>query len=398
MSFVFHPNCRLLGITLLATFLSPIMNAADKSDSHIIRHLSIYEKRDAYCAWPTIARTKSGDLVVLFTRTEEHMAPNGEILLSRSTDNGETWMPPAVVYDTILDDRESGVTTLSDGRLLAHFRSVRFTRASYESMGAGSYTQSFIDRWIGYVEKPEYANADALNRAWHSISDDNGFTWSETTPGHDSIHGGIHLQNGSFLVASYRDDAGNIGLYACDEPLGDWDSIAEVVCPSPETIRFGEPHIIQLKSGRVIMMIRATATPYDDQSPDCQMWGAYSDDNGKTWSEPYQTPLWGFPPHLLELSDGRVLCSYGYRRAPFGERVCISENGIDWKLENEIILRDDAATGDLGYPVSIELETGKILTVYYQPDSPKDSNPSTRPPLPNRKKPGIMGTIWEIRD
>ena len=144
------------------------------------------------------------------------------------------------------------------------------------------------------------------------------------------------------------------------------------------------------------MMIRATAIPYDDQSPDCQMWGAYSDDNGKTWSEPYQTPLWGFPPHLLELSDGRVLCSYGYRRAPFGERVCISEDGIDWKLENEIILRDDAATGDLGYPVSIELETGKILTVYYQPDIPKDSNPSTSPPLPNRKKPGIMGTIWEI--
>tara|TARA_B110000467_G_C18174378_1_gene397009 strand:+ start:438 stop:854 length:417 start_codon:yes stop_codon:yes gene_type:complete len=138
MSFVLHPKCRLLGIALLATFLSPIMNAADNLNSHIIRHLSIYEKRDAYCAWPALARAKSGDLVVLFTRTEEHLAPNGEILLSRSSDNGETWMPPAVVYDTILDDRESGVTTLSDGRLLAHFRSVRFTRASYESLRAGS--------------------------------------------------------------------------------------------------------------------------------------------------------------------------------------------------------------------------------------------------------------------
>ncbi|MBT6768722.1 MAG: exo-alpha-sialidase, partial [Opitutales bacterium] len=124
MPFLPHPSCRLIGFALLAVLLSPLINAADKSNSQILRHFSIYEKRDAYCAWPAIARTKSGDLVVLFTRTEEHMAPNGEILLSRSTDNGETWMPPAVVYDTILDDRESGVTTLSDGSLLAHFRSV----------------------------------------------------------------------------------------------------------------------------------------------------------------------------------------------------------------------------------------------------------------------------------
>ena len=55
-----------------------------------------------------------------------------------------------------------------------------------------------------------------------------------------------------------------------------------------------------------------------------------SRDNGKTWSEPYETPLWGFPPHLLQLSDGRILCSYGYRRAPYGQRVCISDDGITW--------------------------------------------------------------------
>lgn len=372
------------------------MNAADSSEAQILRHLSIYEKRDAYCAWPAIARTESGDIVVLFTRTEEHMAPNGEILLSRSTDNGDTWMPPEPIYDTILDDRESGVTTLSDGRLLAHFRSLRFTRASYESMPAGYYEQSLIDRWIEYVEKPEYANATALNRAWHSISEDNGSTWSETTPGHDSIHGGVHLQNGSFLVASYREDARNIGLYASDEPLGLWKSIATVICPRPDSISFGEPHIIQLESGRIVMMIRATATPYDDESPDCQMWGTYSDNNGKTWGDPYQTPLWGFPPHLLQLSDGRVLCSYGYRRAPFGERVCISADGIDWKREDEIVIRDDAKDGDLGYPVSIELEAGKILTVYYQPNLAPGVSQGSHPAPPSRTKPGIQGTIWTL--
>ncbi len=360
-------------------------------------HTSIYEKRDAYSAWPAIARTPSGDIVVLFTRTEEHMGPNGEILLSRSTDNGKSWRPPAIIYDTILDDRESGVTPLHDGRLLAHFRSVRFTAETYTSLPDTAYTPEFIKRWIGYVEKPEYKQATDLHRAWHAISDDGGYTWSETTPGRDSIHGGIQLQNGSFLVGSYRDNAGNIGVYASDEPLGEWDLVSTVVCPNPDRIRFGEPHILQLESGRVIMMIRATAKPYNDQDPDCNLWGAYSDDNGRTWSEPYETPLWGFPPHLTQLSDGRILCSYGHRRPPFGQRVCISDDGVTWKKKNEIVIRDDAANGDLGYPVSIELEPGRILTVYYQPNIPKGTRPSTHPPLPNRKKPGIMGTTWRLR-
>jgi len=365
-------------------------------EAKILKNISIYEKYDAYSAWPAIARADNGDIVVMFTRTEEHMAPNGEILLSRSTDNGLTWRPPIIAYDTIIDDRESGITKLNDGRLLAHLRTVRFTPSTYTGMSPGSYEPYVVEKWIQYVETDDYKQAVGLHRAWHSISEDNGETWSTPTPGRDSIHGGLHLKNGTFLVASYREDKGQIGVYASDKALGTWDKISTVSCPKPETIRFGEPHILQLLSGRIVMMIRATAIPYDDGADRCRMWGSYSDDNGATWSAPYETPLWGYPPHLLQLSDGRILCSYGYRRAPFGERACISEDGITWKLENEIILRDDAANKDLGYPVSIELEPGRILTVYYQPNIPKGSNPATHPPSPARRKPGILGTIWEL--
>ncbi len=384
-------------LVILLSMTAPALNANEPAMTpHIIKHLSIYEKYDAYCAWPAIARADNGDIVVMFTRTEEHMAPNGEILLSRSTDNGETWRPPAVVYDTIIDDRESGITKLADGRLLAHFRSVKFKPTTYTSMPSTSYESYVLEKWARYVDTPEYKNADHLNRAWHALSSDNGETWSKPVPGKDSIHGGLQLLNGSFLVASYRDDGGKIGLYASDEPLGQWDKIATVDCPRPETIRFGEPHILQLASGRIIMMIRATAIPYDDSADRCRVWGSYSDDNGATWADAYETPLWGFPPHLLQLSDGRVLCTYGHRRPAYGERACLSEDGITWKKEDEFILRDDAPNTDLGYPVSIELEPGKILSVYYQPNIPKDSNPETHPPSPTRKKPGILGTVWEL--
>lgn len=382
----------------LASLVAPHILTADEKASagQILEHFSIYEKRDAYCAWPAIARAANGDIIVVFTRTEEHMSPNGEILLVRSTDNGKTWLPPSIIYDTVVDDRECGITTLRDGRLLTHLRSVRFEPNTYTSLPDTAYPPELIERWIDYVSKPEYSEATELHRAWQTVSTDNGITWSQSEPGVDSIHGGIQLSNGSLLVAAYRDHTGNIGVYATANPETPWTQVASVDCPRPKTIRFGEPHILQLPSGRVIMMIRATAKPYNDQSPDCKLWGSYSDDNGKTWSAPHETPLWGYPPHLALLSDGRILCSYGHRRPPFGQRACVSDDGITWKLKNERILRADAPNKDLGYTVSTELSPGKILTVYYQPNIGEGIKPQTHPPHPNRKKPGILGTIWKL--
>lgn len=379
----------------LFTMIPLVLPAADVV---IEKHISIYEKRDAYCAWPAIARAANGDIVVLYTRTEEHLGPNGEILLSRSTDNGETWLPPAIIYDTPLDDRESGITVLRDGRFLTHYRSVLWTPDAYLGLPDNAYETDLLGRWIYYVQGEAYTSAAHHNGTWHAISEDNGISWSATVPGKDSIHGGLELQDGSFLVAAYRDDGGHIGVYASGEPLGKYEKVATVTCPQRDIIRFGEPHILQLESGRIIMMIRATAIPYDDKADRCFLWGTYSDDNGRTWAEPYQTPLWGFPPHLLQLSDGRILCSYGHRRPPFGQRAAISEDGITWKKEDEIILRDDAPNKDLGYTVSIELEPGRILTVYYQPNVEPGTRPRMVPPDPLRIKPGILGTIWQLPD
>jgi hypothetical protein len=383
-------------ILLSQAWLALIPLSANPQGPQIVEHISIYEKHDAYCAWPAVARAANGDIVILFTRSEEHMGPNGEILLVRSTDNGKTWRPPVIIYDTVIDDRESGLTKLENGDLLAHFRSVKFTPGTYENLPASAYEEHVLEKWIEYVGRNSYQNADHLSRSWHALSTDNGLTWSKPSPGRDSIHGGLQLQDGTLMVASYRDNKGNIGVYTSQTPLGEWSLSATIRCPKPESIRFGEPHILQLPGGRIVMMMRATAIPYDDGADRCRLWGSYSDDNGLTWSEPYETPLWGYPPHLTQLSDGRILCTYGYRRPPFGQRACISDDGITWELENEIILRDDAANKDLGYPVSLELEPGRILSIYYQPDLPPGANPETHPPSPSRRKPGILGTVWKL--
>ena len=77
-----------------------------------------------------------------------------------------------------------------------------------------------------------------------------------------------------------------------------------------------------------------------------------------------QTPMKGHPPHLLRLRDGALLCTYGYRHEPYGIRATISYDGArTW--QPEFVLRDDGGSGDLGYPVSVELPDGRLLAVYY---------------------------------
>ncbi len=367
------------------------------AEAEILQHLTIYEMRDEYCAWPAIARTADGDIIVCYTRTEEHLGPDGQILLSRSKDNGQTWETPVVVYDSPLDDRESGLTLLEDGRLILHVRTTRWTPTAYAKLPPLAYEQDTLNRWIQHVDTREYREAARWEGEWHLVSEDGGYTWSHPVPGQDSIHGGVHMDNGEILVASYRNHPDRAGVYVGSNPMGTFEKTAEILSPLPDALRFGEPHVIQLKSGRVLMMIRATAKPYDDKSPLSYAYGSYSDDYGRTWSAPFKTTLWGFPPHLLQLADGRVLVTYGHRRSPFGQRVAVSVDGITWDKEDEIIIRDDAPNKDLGYPVSLELEPGTILTVYYQPNVPADANPRMQPPDPNRVKPGIHGTIWRLK-
>lgn len=380
---------------ILSLLLFSICLNCSPPTSPIIEQISLYAARDEYCAWPSIIRAKNGDLLISFCRSEEHLGPNGDILMLRSRDNGETWSKPEIFYQTPLDDRECGLTLLSDGLILTHLWSTFHTRERYTTTYAGSYEQQVLDRWSDLVDQPTYQTAAHLAGARSTISRDNGKTWSEPLPGTDSIHGGIELADGTLLVASYRKSSPVIGVLTAAKPEGPWQQIAALQSPTPETLRFGEPHVLQLASGRTLMMIRATAIPYDDAGANCFLWESYSDDNGHTWVEPFQTPLWGFPPHLLLLEDGRIVCVYGYRRPPYGQRACVSADGITWKKENEIILRDDAHNHDLGYPASVELDPGVVLTIYYQPD-PADGPQRMNPPDPTRSKPDILGTIWRV--
>jgi hypothetical protein len=59
------------------------------------------------------------------------------------------------------------------------------------------------------------------------------------------------------------------------------------------------------------------------------------------------------------------MMSYGHRRAPLGNQARLSsDNGQTWS--EPMVIHGDAASGDLGYPSTVETSPGKFVTVWYE--------------------------------
>jgi hypothetical protein len=125
---------------------------------------------------------------------------------------------------------------------------------------------------------------------------------------------------------------------------------------------FMEPGIVRTKTGRIVAGLR-------NHGPDQAIYTTYSDDDGKTWAPVRKTAMVGHPVDLIQLSDGRIMASYGIRTPharPMGVRACFSsDNGETWDIKTEVQIRKDFINWDVGYPESIELPDGRVLTVYY---------------------------------
>ena len=120
---------------------------------------------------------------------------------------------------------------------------------------------------------------------------------------------------------------------------------------------------MRTRTGRLVMAVR-------NQGPENAIWTAWSDDNGKSWTKAKPTPMIGHPPDLIQLQDGRLLCTYGYRAGrhgdPGGIRATFSaDNGETWQIDQEVQIRKDFLNTDIGYPESLQLPSGKVFTAYY---------------------------------
>ena len=317
-----------------------------------------------------LIQLQNGELLVLTREATEHYANDGDVVMVRSKDGGRTWGGREVVAAIKdVDEREGCGVQLRDGTIVVGV----FYNNLYNPDGSYNFNWKRVPPPLQRAELGlRYLGAYVIT------SQDNGHTWS--APGFIDTKGmpyadlegptdaPIEMPDGSILMAMTGDtnaDPGNrsaIMLRSTDQGKT-WRFLATMASdPGGKLGGFVEPGIVRTKTGRIVVGLR-------NHGPDQAIWVTHSDDDGKTWAPVRKTEMIGHPTDLIQLSDGRLLASYGIRTAharPMGVRACFSrDNGETWDIASEVQLRNDFGNWDVGYPESLELPDGRVLTVYY---------------------------------
>ena len=335
--------------------------------------------------WPSIARLSDGRLAVVSSGFRlAHVCPFGKITIQYSSDEGNSWTPPAVLLDSPLDDRDAGITVCGNDVIVTSFNNSRAFQSRLAKRDRTAGERTLIEAYLATVsdkEEEEYLGSTFV------VSRDGGVSFGKI--GHVSVsspHGPAVLPDGSLFYLGkafcMEDENGKFPIdklqYVTSRDWEHWTEPKELALPNAEGYFFCEAHAVVLKSGRILAGLRGQG------KSDFSVWIAYSDDGGKSFSKWKNLGFHGSPPHFMQHSSGAVILSYGYRKNPFGQRARISmDDGETWS--EEIVLRSDGLDWDLGYPATAECSDGSLITVYYQK-------------RPNARHTGIYYTKWSLSD
>lgn len=335
-------------------------------ETKVISHQS-----NLYHGWPTVVRCRNGRLLLVYSGGREaHVCPFGRVELICSDDDGETWSWPTVLMDSGIDDRDAGVVETAKGTILV----TTFTSLAYESiLGRAQQAQpgkndawipEKLQRWQAAHRRLSAKERQKALGVWMVRSSDGGVTWSGRYDCQlNSPHGPVQLSDGRLLYAGkdlWR-EGNRTGVCESTDDGITWRWLAEIPTRKTDSSEnYHELHVVEATDGRLILHIRNHNKANARETLQCE-----SSDGGRSWSVPHAIGVWGLPSHLLRLNDGRILMTYGYRRPPFGNQARLSSNqGRTWS--EPMTISADGASGDLGYPSTVQLADDSLVTVWYE--------------------------------
>lgn len=351
---------------------------AEKVGISNVRHIKVAGESNTFCGWPWtgggIHSFGKGELAVVFTeaacRYEKpqdidhgNVDTTGREVLRRSLDHGETWPKE---LEVVIRDNAVPFSALFPGGEIGYHPEVERPRIDM------SKPESMLCAWRCFCRDPYVANDGVVRYrpiCFVLRSGDKGHTW-ESVPNLvpnawlTAIWGGSHYlkrSDGVLLLATSGDLAPSSDdrsvLYGSPDDGVTWYFIS-TIAQRDDGATVGYPCPRALPDGRIISSVGFRP-----------LWGSwtsivYSEDEGCTWTQPRRINRWGDQASLLLLRDGRLVCAWGYRYKPYGIRGKVSEDfGETWS--EELVIRDDGASGDLGYPVLAELDDGRLFAAYY---------------------------------
>lgn len=291
---------------------------------------------------------------------------NNETFISR--DGGVTWSDPRrMCRNTVKSKPEAG------GRL------VRTRR--------GHLVCAYPDRssfhW-SWDEKRREAADDVRYDIWVIRSEDEGRTWQDRKRVFKGYCGAlmnmIETEDGTLVLPVTRllrnPSRHGICVYVSTDEGKSWELSPDIIDIGGHGHHDGatEPAIVQLKDGRLWMLIRTTLGRF---------WSALSSDGGRTWPvfRPSNIEASSAPGAMIRLASGRLVLAWNRMRStqrksyprfggdgqialrPFsGHRQELSiafseDDGETWSSPEVIIRKQDYG---ISYPYLFELEPGRI--------------------------------------
>lgn len=334
-----------------------------------MEHSIIYKRADVYSCFPSLLKLPDSRLITGFSTREyaSHVDHSGGSLNMVSSDGGRSWIetiekpvnPSWMGSDTRMAraDANGWRYTSADRRreLEADGMEVRMTPSGEAAYAYGVHAETSHDGGATWLERPVEYPHRPLTMSFHENA-----TF-------------IRLSDTSVMRLVYSRTKANRRYYELralrSEDNGlHWTSTV-VACDPSERTGYGESSIIRCANGDLLVMMRTETL----KGTADYMSMTRSTDEGLTWSTPEATNIKGHPPDLLMLSNGHILCTFGYRKDPMGIRAMIStDDGRTFSDETLTVLRSDGKRsadggrgGDLGYPISVQIDDESIFTIYY---------------------------------
>ena len=347
----------LAGLTLSSCAPRPGVNSSD------IQHTRVYYEEGRFAGWPANLGIWSWGDEILVGFVEADYEDDGGFhtydqstardKFARSTDGGLTWNiedayehgQTAWRYNNRLEEGAVEPTELTDPIDFTHPElALTFLRQT-NHIGPSHFYYSY-DRgelWRGPFKLPNLDTPGIATRT-------------------DYIVDGPRELTAFFTVGKSDEREGRVlGARTTDGGLT-WERLSYI---GPEPDRFEiMPSSVRLSDSEILTVIRRREESGQD------LLSAYlATDNGSTWErliDPVSdTGNGGSPPALVKLDDGRLSLAYAVRSNE-GSRLCVkysSDEGRTWS--EEMVLRDDGATSDAGYPRMVQRPDGKLVAVYY---------------------------------
>jgi len=300
--------------------------------------------------WPGITQAANGDIIVAASERKFHCCPYGREVIIRSKDSGKTWCLPQEIYNSEMDDRDANIITLKDGTLILSW----FTSNAFE-----------VNGWMARAARVTDKMRSELLGTWMMKSHDCGETWEDDPI---KIPVGMHispveLSDGSLLSMGWECRFGqgekNLCAYKSFDQGKSWRKTSDIECGRLPNGKPGlnENHVVDTGNGNLVALFRK-CNDFLRQS--------FSSDYGETWTKPEVTQIWGYPPQMIKLKNGDILCVFGHRKIPYSIRGVISyDNGRTWDTDNIFTIYEWIDEPDMGYPCSLEVSPGEVLTIFY---------------------------------